>query len=93
MKAKVYVHRIIAAQNKKNNKDDPCITVRTHKSIERAHEVMFTGPAKLVTVKDNKGDPSVWIEAQRETITLIIREKTDEEMGYLTPTSENGWLL
>ncbi len=87
------MHRIIAARNKKNNKDDPCISIRTHKNTERAHEVVFTGPAKLVTIKNNKGDPSVWIEAQRETLQLITRGKTDEEMGYLAPIPENGWLL
>lgn len=73
MKAKIYIHRDIVANNKHNNTDIPCISVRTRNRVEKAHEVLIQGSAKLCTTINNEGNPSVWIETDTEYVTIINR--------------------
>ncbi len=59
-------HKIKA--NKKHNKDDPVITVKTYKSNTYAHEVTINGPAKIV-YRPNKPlscGAQVWLETDAE---------------------------
>jgi len=56
--------------NKKNNTDDPVITVKTYKSNNYAHEVDIQGPSKIVYSKDKPlpCGARVWIETEEKVV-------------------------
>ena len=62
------MHKI--RSNKKNNVNDPVITVKTYKSNNYAHEVEIQGPSKIVYSKDNplSCGARVWIETDEKIV-------------------------
>ena len=62
------MHKI--RSNKKNNTDDPVITVKTYKSNNYAHEVDIQGPSKIVYSKDIplSCGARVWIETEEKVV-------------------------
>ena len=62
------MHKI--RSNKKNNTDDPVITVKTYKSNNYAHEVDIQGPSKIVYSKDKPlpCGARVWIETEEKVV-------------------------
>ena len=62
------MHKI--RSNKKNNTDDPVITVKTYKSNNYAHEVDIHGPSKIVYSKDKPlpCGARVWIETEEKVV-------------------------
>ena len=64
----VNIHKI--RSNKKNNTDDPVITVKTYKSNNYAHEVDIQGPSKIVYSKDKPlpCGARVWIETEEKVV-------------------------
>lgn len=73
MIARVHINQHVIRRNKRDGATDPPITVKTYKGNEKAHEVEFTGPSRLVYRPDKPLDcgAHVWIEADREHIVLL----------------------
>jgi hypothetical protein len=72
MIARVHVNQHIIKANKFSVIPKPPLTVKTSRGNEKASEVVFTGPAKLVYRPDKPLDcgAHVWIECQREDLIL-----------------------
>lgn len=67
----IHVNRHIIASNKKNNKRDPVLTVKSGKTNTYAKSVEILGPCRVVYSPDkplNCG-AQVWIECLGEVIT------------------------
>ena len=60
------MHKI--RSNKKNNTNDPVITVKTYKSNDYGHTVKVDGPCKIVYSPDKplSCGAKVWIETESE---------------------------
>lgn len=72
MKTIVHVNQHVIKANRKNDANDPVLTVKTYKDTRYAHEVEFTGPGKVVY---RPNDPlscgaHVWIETQHPVTIL-----------------------
>lgn len=73
MKTIIHINQHVIKNNRKNNKQDPVITVKTYKSNEYAHEVEIKGPCKVV-YSPNKPlscGAHVWIETISEVTTIV----------------------
>ena len=70
MKKIIHVNMHKITSNKKNNTDDPVITVKTYKSNNYAHEVDIQGPSKIVYSKDKPlpCGARVWIETEEKVV-------------------------
>ena len=70
MKKIIHVNMHKIRSNKKNNTDDPVITVKTYKSNNYAHEVDIQGPSKIVYSKDKPlpCGARVWIETEEKVV-------------------------
>ena len=66
MKTRVHVNQHIIKANRKKNKKDPTLTVKTYKSNKYAHEVSIDGPCKVIYSPDKplSCGAEVWIETQ-----------------------------
>lgn len=64
MKTIVHVNQHVIKANRKNNENNPVLTVKTYKENIYAHEVSITGPSKVVYSPDNplSCGAHVWIE-------------------------------
>ena len=70
MKKKIHINQHKIRSNKKNNKEEPVITVKTSKSNNYAKEVEILGKSKLV-YQPNKPLPCgarVWIETDEKVV-------------------------
>ena len=70
MKKKIHINQHIIRSNKKNNTEEPVITVKTSKSNNYAKEVDILGKSKLV-YKPTKPLPCgarVWIETDDKVV-------------------------
>ena len=70
MKKIIHVNMHKIRSNKKNNTDDPVITVKTYKSNNYAHEVDIQGPSKIIYSKDKPlpCGARVWIETEEKVV-------------------------
>ena len=68
MKTIIHVNQHIIKSNRKNNTNEPCLTVKTYKDNNYAHEVYVDGPCKIVYSPDKplSCGAKVWIETQAE---------------------------
>jgi hypothetical protein len=72
MKTIIHVNQHVVKSNRKNNANEPVITVKTYKNNTYAHEVDIKGDSKVVYSPDKplSCGAHVWIETQGEvTIT------------------------
>ena len=72
MKAKIHVNMHVIRSNKKNNADDPPLTVKTYKENRKAKEVSINGPSKVVysPEKPLSCGARVWIECDNEDVQI-----------------------
>ena len=68
MKTRIHVNQHIIKSNRKNNEDNPVLTVKTYKSNTYAKEVEIQGNSKVIY---NPNHPlscgaEVWIETENE---------------------------
>lgn len=70
MKTRIHVNQHKIRSNKKNNLNEPVITVKTSKSNTYAHEVNILGPAKVIYSPDKplSCGAKVWIETESEVL-------------------------
>ena len=70
MKTRIHVNQHKIRSNKKNNLNEPVITVKTSKSNTYAHEVHILGPAKVIYSPDKplSCGAKVWIETESEVL-------------------------
>ena len=68
MKTIVHVNQHVIKANRKNNKNNPVLTVKTYKTNTYAHEVSINGPSKIVynPTKPLSCGAHVWIETEAE---------------------------
>jgi hypothetical protein len=64
MKTIIHVNQHVIKANRKNNKNDPVLTVKNYKSTTYCKEVVFKGNAKVVYSPDKplSCGAHVWIE-------------------------------
>lgn len=86
MKARVIVNRHKVRDNKKHGRNDPCISIRTYKSIEYAKEIGIQCPHCAETVFKLLQDfenpvcsgATVWLEGERENIIILKGRQKDD---------------
>ena len=68
MKTRIHVNQHKIRSNKKNNLNEPVITVKTSKSNTYAHQVKILGPSKVIYSPDKplSCGAKVWIETEAE---------------------------
>ena len=84
-KAIIVINRHKVKLNKKHNKDDPCISIRTYNKIEYAREIELIRP-ECETEKEQKENAwilkqdfnnpvcsgaTIWLEGKRENVRII----------------------
>ena len=79
MKTRIHVNQHKIRSNKKNNLNEPVITVKTSKSNTYAHNVDILGPAKLIYSPDKplSCGAKVWIETESE----VLIDKTSQKIS------------
>jgi len=72
MKTRIHVNQHKIRSNKKNNLNEPVITVKTSKSNTYANEVIIKGPSKVIYSPDKplSCGAKVWIETESEVVVL-----------------------
>ncbi len=72
VKTRIHVNQHRIKANAKNGTCDPVLTVKTYKSNDYAHEVIVSGPCRVVYRPDAPlpCGARVWIETDSETIPL-----------------------
>ena len=68
MKTRIHVNQHKIKSNKKNNLNEPVITVKTSKSNTYGHEVEVLGPSKVIYSPDKplSCGARVWIETNSD---------------------------
>ena len=68
MKTRIHVNQHKSRSNKKNNLNEPVITVKTSKSNTYGHEVEVLGPSKVIYSPDKplSCGARVWIETNSD---------------------------
>ena len=68
MLKRIHINQHKIRSNKKNNTNEPVITVKTSKSNDYGHEVEILGPSKIVYSPDKplSCGARVWIETEGE---------------------------
>ena len=68
MKTLIHVNQHVIKSNRKNEVEEPVLTVKTYKSNTYAHEVNIKGDSKVVYSPDKplSCGAHVWIETQSE---------------------------
>ena len=68
MKTRIHVNQHKIRSNKKNNLNEPVITVKTSKSNTYGHEVEVLGPSKVIYSPDKplSCGARVWIETNSD---------------------------
>ena len=79
MKTIIHVNQHVIKANKKNNANDPVLTVKQGKHNTYGHEVIINGPSKVVHSPDKplSCGAKVWIETEHE-VTIIGAKKYAE---------------
>jgi hypothetical protein len=77
MKTIIHVNQHVIKANRKNEVNDPVLTVKTYKENRYAHEVEVLGPSRIVYSPDKplSCGAHVWIETQSE----VVIAPTDED--------------
>ena len=72
MKTLIHVNQHVIKSNRKNNVEEPVLTVKTYKSNTYAHEVNIKGDSKVVYSPDKplSCGAKVWIETEGEVIVI-----------------------
>ena len=72
MKTIIHVNQHVVKANKKNNANDPVLTIKTYKDNIYAHEVDIKGDSKVIYSPDKplSCGAKVWIETYNE-VTII----------------------
>jgi hypothetical protein len=70
MKTIIHVNQHVIKSNRKNNVEEPVLTVKNYKSNTYAHSVQILGPSTVVysPQKPLSCGAHVWIETQSEVI-------------------------
>ena len=70
MKTIIHVNQHVIKSNRKDDKNDPVLTVKTYKSNVYANAVQINGPSKVVYSHDKplSCGAHVWIETESEVI-------------------------
>ncbi len=68
MKTRIHVNRHVIASNKKHNKNDPPLAVKTYKENRKCHEATIHGPSKVVYSPDKPlgCGARLWVETESE---------------------------
>ena len=68
MKKRIHINQHKIRSNKKNNLNEPVITVKTSKSNNYGHEVEILGPSKIIYSPDKplSCGAKVWIETEAD---------------------------
>ena len=72
MKTIVHVNQHKLRANRKNNSNDPVITIKTYKDNRYGHEAIINGPSRVV-YRPNKPlscGAVLWIETEDEVVAL-----------------------
>ena len=72
MKTIIHVNQHVIKSNRKNEEENPVLTIKTYKENKYAHEVEINGPSKIV-YSPNKPlscGAQVWIETY-DGVTII----------------------
>ncbi len=72
MKTIIHVNQHVIKSNRKNNTNEPVLTVKTYKENNYAHEVQIKGDSKVIYSPDKplSCGAHVWIETQGEVIII-----------------------
>ncbi len=72
MKTIIHVNQHVIKSNRKNEEENPVLTVKTYKENKYAHEVEINGPSKIVYSPDKplSCGAQVWIETY-DGVTII----------------------
>jgi len=72
MKTIIHVNQHIIKSNRKNNVNEPVLTVKTYKENRYAHEVEIKGDSKIYYSPDKplSCGAHVWIETNNEVIII-----------------------
>ena len=72
MKTIIHVNQHVIKSNRKNEEENPVLTVKTYKENKYAHEVEINGPSKIVYSPDKplSCGAQVWIETY-DVVTII----------------------
>jgi hypothetical protein len=70
LKTIIHVNQHVIKSNRKDDKNDPVLTVKTYKSNVYANAVQINGPSKVVYSPDKplSCGAHVWIETESEVI-------------------------
>lgn len=81
MKKRIHVNQHIIRSNKKNDKRDAVLTVKTYKSNDYCHEAIINGPCKVIYSPDKplSCGARVWIETDAEVICLERENNVENE--------------
>ena len=73
MKKIIHVNQHVIKSNRKNDKRDPVLTVKTYKTNEYAHEVHIDGPCSIIYSPDKplSCGAHVWIETKADVETKV----------------------
>lgn len=72
MRTIIHVNQHVVRKNAKTGATDPCLTVKTTKTNTYAHEVVVTGPCRIVYRPDAplSCGARVWIETESTVIPV-----------------------
>lgn len=72
MKTKIIMNRHVIAANKKHNKHDPPIAVKTYKSTTYCYEVKILGEVKLIYDPENAdcSGATAWLETNDSVVII-----------------------
>jgi hypothetical protein len=70
MKKRIHINQHRIRSNKKNNTNEPVITVKTYKSNEYGHDVQILGESRVVYSPDKplSCGAKVWIETEAPVV-------------------------
>jgi hypothetical protein len=70
MKTIIHVNQHVIKSNRKNQINDPVLTIKTYKENRYAHEIEINGPSKIVysANKPLSCGAHVWIETYSEVL-------------------------
>lgn len=73
LKTYIHVNKHVLDSNRKNNLDDPPITVKTYQSNNYCHEVEISGPSRIMYSKDKplSCGATVYVVADSADVKII----------------------
>jgi hypothetical protein len=76
MKKIIHVNQHVIKSNRKHDKREPVLTVKTYKNNEYAHEVHIDGPCSIIYSPDKplSCGAHVWIETRANVETKVRSE-------------------